>query len=73
MYGPDHLVRTDVSRLAWSQDFLRKIAVNAQVVVVTCRPQNYLAGLETSAETPVVDLAGGMLRAINLAESSSAI
>ena len=62
----DHLVHTDVSRLAWFHDFLRKVAVNAQIVVITCRPQDYLAGLEVSAETPVVDLAGGTLRAIDL-------
>ena len=42
------------------------VAVNAQVVVITCRPQDYLTGLEVSAETPVVDLAGGTLRAIDL-------
>ena len=62
----DHLVHTDVSRLAWFQEFLRKVAVNAQVVVITCRPQDYLAGIEVSAETPVVDIAGGTLRAIDL-------
>ena len=62
----DHLVHTDVSRLAWFHDFLRKVAVNTQVVVITCRPQDYLAGLDASAETPVVDLAGGTLRAVDL-------
>lgn len=62
----DHLVHTDVSRLEWFHDFLRKVAVNAQVVVITCKPQDYLAGLEISAGTAVVDLAGGMLRAIDL-------
>lgn len=49
-----------------STEFLRKVAVNAQVVVITCRPQDYLAGIEVSAEPPLVDLAGGMLRAIDL-------
>ena len=34
----DHLVHTDVSRLAWFHDFLRKVAVNAQIIVITCRP-----------------------------------
>lgn len=62
----DHLVHTDVSRLVWFQDFLRKVAVNAQVVVITCRPQDYLAGIEGPAETPVADIAGGTLRAIDL-------
>jgi hypothetical protein len=62
----DHLVHTDVSRLAWFHDFMRKVAVNAQVVVVSCRPQDYLAGHKVSVETPVVDLAGGTLRAIDL-------
>jgi uncharacterized protein YhaN len=62
----DHLVHTDVSRLAWFHEFLRKVAVNAQIVVITCRPQDYLAELEVSAEAPVIDLAGGTLRAIDL-------
>ena len=62
----DHLVHTDVSRLAWFHEFLRKVAVNAQVVVITCRPQDYLTGLDVPPETPLVDLAGGTLRAIDL-------
>lgn len=62
----DHLVHTDVSRLTWFHEFLRKIAVNAQVVVITCRPQDYLAGLEIPTEGPVVDVLGGTLRAIDL-------
>jgi DNA repair exonuclease SbcCD ATPase subunit len=62
----DHLVHTDVSRLAWFHEFLRKVAVNAQVVVITCRPQDYLSGLDVSAERPVIDLAGGTMRAVDL-------
>jgi DNA repair exonuclease SbcCD ATPase subunit len=62
----DHLVHTDVSRLSWFHDFLRKIAVNAQIVVITCRPHDYLVGLDPSAEAPVLDLAGGTLRAVDL-------
>lgn len=62
----DHLVHTDVSRLAWFHEFLRKIAVNAQVIVVTCRPQDYLVGFDTLASPPSADLAGGTLRALDL-------
>ncbi len=40
----DHLVNADLSRLAWFHDLLRRIAVNAQIVVITCRPTDYLDG-----------------------------
>src|SRR4029077_19259137 len=62
----DHLVHTDVSRLEWFHEFLRKVAVNAQIIVITCRPQDYFAGVDVSPELPVVDSAGGTLRAIDL-------
>jgi hypothetical protein len=62
----DHLVHTDVLRLTWFHELLRKVAVNAQVIIITCRPQDYLAGLKIPTEDPVVDVLGDTLRAIDL-------
>jgi hypothetical protein len=62
----DHLVHTDVSRLEWFHDLLRRIAVNAQIIVITCRPQDYLAGIDVPVDPPVVDLASGLIRSIDL-------
>lgn len=38
----DHLVHTDPERLAWFRKVLRDSAMNTQVVVITCRPEDYL-------------------------------
>jgi len=66
----DHLVHTDAIRLDWFQDALRKIAVNIQVIVITCRLQDYLSvvGLPTDGQT-TVDLAAGTIRAVDMAET----
>ncbi|HYV45124.1 MAG TPA: AAA family ATPase [Myxococcaceae bacterium] len=61
----DHLVHADPFRLAWFRDVLTKTAVNTQVIVLTCRPQDYLAKDELPAGAATRDLAGGMLRAID--------
>jgi uncharacterized protein YhaN len=66
----DHLVHTDAIRLDWFQDALRKIAVNIQVIVITCRSQDYLsgAGLPTDGQA-TVDLAAGTIRAVDMART----
>ena len=66
----DHLVHTDAIRLDWFQDALRKIAVNIQVIVITCRLQDYLSvvGLPADGQT-TVDLAAGTIRAVDMAEA----
>lgn len=38
----DHLTQTDPGRLAWFRDFLREAAQSIQIVVITCRPLDYL-------------------------------
>jgi uncharacterized protein YhaN len=65
----DHLAHTDPSRLAWFRGVLMKTALNAQIIILTCRPEDYL----TKEELPVGqgttrDLAGGAIRAINVAQ-----
>jgi hypothetical protein len=53
----DHLVQSDVSRLSWFRDLLRKAAAKTQIIVFTCKPDDYVSG----------DDGDDMMRAINLA------
>ena len=39
----DQLTQTDGSRMSWLRDLLKEIANNIQIIVFTCRPDNYLA------------------------------
>ena len=63
----DHLVHSDPTRLAWFRQALSKAALKAQVIVLTCRPQDYLTDAEIPESGPHLDLAGGSIRAIDLA------
>jgi hypothetical protein len=65
----DHLVHTDPRRLAWFRDVLLKTALNAQVVVLTCRPEDYLSPDELPAAAATRDLAGGTIRSIDAARA----
>jgi hypothetical protein len=65
----DHLVHTDPVRLAWFQEVLMKTAVNTQVVVLTCRPEDYLTRNHLAVESPERDVAGGTVRAIDVARA----
>lgn len=62
----DHLVHTDPARLEWFRDVLRKTALETQVLIFTCRPEDYLAHDELPAKEAMQDLAGGAVRAIDL-------
>ncbi len=63
----DHLVHTDPARLAWFRRTLREAAATTQVIVITCRPEDYLTAeeLPRAGETSR-DLAGGAVRAVDL-------
>jgi hypothetical protein len=63
----DQLVQTDARRFAWFRDVLRRTCLHAQVIVLTCRPEDYLRTEELPGESPVRDLAGGTIRAIDFA------
>jgi hypothetical protein len=63
----DHLVHTDPERLVWFRDLLRKTAVSTQIIVLTCRPHDYLAPSECPEAVPVSDFAGGIVRTIDVA------
>ncbi len=61
----DHLVHTDLGRLAWFREALLQTAAQTQVVVLTCRPLDYVppealptkAAFLDSEGTRVIDLA----------------
>jgi hypothetical protein len=38
----DQLTQTDSSRMLWLRDLLKEVANNIQIIVFTCRPDNYL-------------------------------
>lgn len=62
----DHLVHTDPARLGWFRQVLRKTALDTQVLIFTCRPEDYLAHDELPTKEAMQDLAGGAVRAIDL-------
>jgi DNA repair protein SbcC/Rad50 len=65
----DHLVHTDPTRLLWFRDVLHRTAVNTQVIVLTCRGEDYLSGSDLPVDGVSTDLAGGTIRAINMARA----
>lgn len=60
----DQLVHTDLSRLGWFADTLRAVAREAQVLVFTCRPRDYLSGALSDGGPAVKD--GEGVQAIDL-------
>lgn len=62
----DHLVHSDPVRLLWFRDVLQRTAVNAQVIVLTCRAEDYLSVDELAVDAPYHDAAAGTIRAINV-------
>jgi hypothetical protein len=62
----DHLVHTDPTRLGWFRDVLMKTALRAQVIVLTCRPEDYLSKDQFPMGTVTRDVAGGAMRAIDV-------
>jgi hypothetical protein len=65
----DHLVHTDPVRLAWFQEMLTTTALNTQVIVLTCRPEDYLKSEELPVGSIERDLAGGTVRAVDVARA----
>lgn len=64
----DHLVHTDPARLGWFRDALRQTAQQTQVVVLTCRPLDYVPpeALPTGAASKTLD--GDVTRVIDLSK-----
>lgn len=65
----DHLTQTDPARIAWFRDALRETASRTQVVVLTCREQDYLDGADA---VHAVDLARKIRRVPTTAELPAA-
>lgn len=61
----DQLVHTDGVRHAWFRDLLLRAALNVQVVVLTCRPADYVSRDELDTDSAVRDIAGGSVRLID--------
>ena len=49
----DQLTQTDARRMSWLRDLLKEVAKNIQVIVFTCRPEDYL--IPKSKKTPPDD------------------
>ncbi|MEI8254401.1 MAG: AAA family ATPase [Deltaproteobacteria bacterium] len=64
----DHLVHTDPKRLAWFREALTKTALNTQVIIFTCRPEDYVSRGDLPDGTPARDLAGGSVRVIDVVQ-----
>jgi uncharacterized protein YhaN len=65
----DHLVQSDRARLEWLRRMLRRTATHTQLLVLTCRPEDYLEASEIPREGEATrEVAGGVVRAINLAK-----
>jgi uncharacterized protein YhaN len=62
----DHLVQTDPARVAWFRELLLKVGRKAQIVVLTCRPEDYLREAERPGAGEAMHDSEG-LRAVDLA------
>ncbi|HYO77599.1 MAG TPA: hypothetical protein VE010_14150, partial [Thermoanaerobaculia bacterium] len=61
----DHLVHSDLARLQWFREVLQKTAVNAQVIVLTCRAEDYVRVDELPTDSATRDVAAGTIRTID--------
>ncbi len=65
----DQLTQSDPGRLEWFREQMRRSADEVQIIVITCRPQDYLRpdelGTVGGAE-PVAEAADGLVRTIDL-------
>jgi hypothetical protein len=62
----DHLAQTHRQRAEWFRTTLRESAGRIQIIVLTARPEDYLAAEEFCNGTPSRDVAPGRVRAIDL-------
>lgn len=63
----DHLTQTDPARSAWFREVLREHSSKTQVIVLTCRPPDYLREDDLPPEgQTLASRAGGLVRVIDL-------
>lgn len=66
----DHLSQSDPDRIQWFRGLLRTTGQAIQVVLLTCRPQDYLLPEDFPGGDQVLrDRAAGSLRAVNLSRA----
>src|SRR5205807_8873630 len=58
----DQLTQSDPGRMLWLRDLLREIARNIQVIVLTCRPEDYLLREDGQPCTRSIDLVQFIVR-----------
>jgi hypothetical protein len=62
----DHLAQTHRQRAEWFRGALREAAQRIQIIVLTARPEDYLAPEELCDAEPMRDVPGASVRAIDL-------
>jgi DNA repair exonuclease SbcCD ATPase subunit len=63
----DQLAQSDPKRMEWFMQLLRESAKRMQIVILTCRPDDYLQPQEMpGSETCTVDSDDGLVRAVDL-------
>jgi DNA repair exonuclease SbcCD ATPase subunit len=63
----DQLTQSDGERMRWLRDLIRQLATTIQIIVLTCRPADYLLPDELKAGRKP-DNAKSLVRSINLAQ-----
>jgi hypothetical protein len=61
----DQLVQSDLQRMAWFSTVLREAASGIQILVITCRPEDYLGDRPALGSPPSVEVGG--VRVVDLA------
>jgi uncharacterized protein YhaN len=60
----DQLTQSDPRRMSWFKQRLRELASTIQIIVITCRPDDYLLEDEQAVNGAI--LAEGLVRALDL-------
>jgi uncharacterized protein YhaN len=63
----DQLVQSDGVRMDWFRALLIEKARAFQIVVLTCRPTDYLGATMPDGDVPITDTDDGFVRGVNLA------
>lgn len=65
----DQLTQSDPERMEWFRDMFRKSAKTTQIIVMTCRPEDYLLPSEIESGKPAYTNRSGLVRAIDLTQT----
>ena len=64
----DQLTQSDPERMQWFRDMFRQSARQTQIIVMTCRPEDYLLPNEVNSGKPQFTSRNGLVRAIDMAQ-----